>query len=242
MTQPQYSPFQPQPEPEHPPINSQTQPSPYFSPQTQLAQQSVPQSAPQPLPPTAQGPFPQRPSQLNQPNQPKHSSIQILLLILGVALATIAVLAFASFAYGLLGDIGRAVCIGVVGIAALIVGMLLTKRLRVTAEGLTWAGLAALTIDAVLISDIPPVALLVSDDISSGIIILLITALAYVLRLIAAHMPDASRTANTDSNQPAAHESSNEKGSAQSLPLRASTLYAMCALPFAVMSLFSAPL
>ena len=76
MAQPQYSPFQPQPEPEHPPINSQTQPSPYFSPQTQLAQQSVPQSAPQPLPPTAQGPFPQRPSQLNQPNQPKHSSIQ----------------------------------------------------------------------------------------------------------------------------------------------------------------------
>lgn len=47
MAQPQYSPFQPQPEPEHPPINSQTQPSPYFSPQTQLAQQSVPQSAPQ---------------------------------------------------------------------------------------------------------------------------------------------------------------------------------------------------
>lgn len=163
-----------------------------------------------------------------------------MLLILGVALVTIAVLAFASFAYGLLGDIGRAVCIGVVGIAALIVGMLLTKRLRVTAEGLTWAGLAALTIDAVLISDIPPVALLVSDGISSGIIILLITALAYVLRLIAAHMPDASLTTNTGSNQPAAHESSNEKGSAQSLPLRATTLYAMCALPFAVMSLFSA--
>ncbi|WP_243394875.1 SCO7613 C-terminal domain-containing membrane protein [Bifidobacterium imperatoris] len=170
-------------------------------------------------------PVPAQSNPYSQPNQPKHSSVQILLLILGVALVTIAVFAFASFAYGLLGDIGRAVCIGIVGIAALIIGMLLTKRLRVTAEGLTWAGLAALSIDAVLIGDIPPVARVISDGYSSGLIILCITALAYALRAMAAHLPEPAAKPET---------------STSALPLRATTLYAMCALPFAFMSFISA--
>lgn len=202
---PQYSPFQPQPE---------------SLAQSQAFTQSFAQQAPAPV-----APQPNPYSRPNQPNQPKHSSVQILLLILGVALVTIAVFAFASFAYGLLGDIGRAACIGIVGIAALVIGMLLTKRLRVTAEGLTWAGLAALSIDAVLIGDIPPVAQVISDGYSSGLIILCITALAYALRAMAAHFPE-----------PAAKP----EASTSALPLRATTLYAMCALPFAFMSFISA--
>ncbi|KAB7789178.1 SCO7613 C-terminal domain-containing membrane protein [Bifidobacterium cebidarum] len=208
---PQYSPFQPQPE---------------LAAQPQAHAQSFMQQS-DPIPPVPAQPQLNPYAQPPQPNQPKHSSIQILLLILGVALVTIAVFAFASFAYGALGDIGRAVCIGVVGIAALVIGMLLTKRLRVTAEGLTWAGLAALSIDAVLISGIPPVASIIPDGYSSGVIVLGITALAYALRALAAHLPERG-------------SSRSSAVSASSLPLRATTLYAMCALPFAFMSFISA--
>ncbi|TPF78789.1 hypothetical protein BW12_03965 [Bifidobacterium sp. UTCIF-3] len=125
----------------------------------------------------------------------------MLLLVLGVALVTIAVLAFASFAYGLLGDIGRAVSIGVVGAIALAVGMALTNRLRVTAEGLTWAGLAALSIDAPLVSGIPPVARTIPNGVCTGVLILLVTALAFALRAIASHLP-SNQTATVTDSQP----------------------------------------
>ncbi|PLS29155.1 SCO7613 C-terminal domain-containing membrane protein [Bifidobacterium parmae] len=74
--------------------------------------------------------------------------------MLGVALVVIAVFAFAWFAYGLLGDVGRAACVLVVGAIAVGVAVALTPRLRVTAEGLAWAGLIALAIGAILISTI----------------------------------------------------------------------------------------
>ncbi|KFI99089.1 beta-carotene 15,15-monooxygenase [Bifidobacterium stellenboschense] len=74
--------------------------------------------------------------------------------MLGVILVVIAVFAFAWFAYGLLGDVGRAACVIVVGAVAVVVAVVLTPRLRVTAEGLAWAGLIALAIGAILISTI----------------------------------------------------------------------------------------
>ena len=83
------------------------------------------------------------------------SGVQVLLLTLGVVLITAAVLTFASVAYTTLGDMGRAACIGVVGLAGLAVAAWLAGRLRVTAEGIAWAGLAALTVDAFLIGDLP---------------------------------------------------------------------------------------
>ncbi|KAA8824971.1 hypothetical protein EMO92_07420 [Bifidobacterium reuteri] len=196
--------------------------------------------------------------------------MQMLLLVLGVALVTIAVLAFASFAYGLLGDIGRAVSIGVVGAIALAVGMALTNRLRVTAEGLTWAGLAALSIDAPLVSGIPPVARTIPNGVCTGVLILLVTALAFVLRAVASHLP-SSQTATVTGSEPNAQTISPDAASStlpdsagfseahaaeysaeqsvtqpavrpvslSPIPLRATTLYAMCAIPLAFMSIAS---
>ncbi|TPF80718.1 hypothetical protein BW10_03865 [Bifidobacterium sp. UTBIF-56] len=222
---PQYpQPQQPQPQPMAPQY-SQTyppQPSPFtpasLPPQGPFIQAPLPQaSSPQAQFP--QGPFPQSPVQQavwpsgaaatppasipTAPTQskPQHSNVQMLLLVLGVALVTIAVLAFASFAYGLLGDIGRAVSIGVVGAIALAVGMALTNRLRVTAEGLTWAGLAALSIDAPLVSGIPPVTRTIPNGVCTGVLILLVTALAFGLRAIASHLP-SNQTATVTDSQP----------------------------------------
>lgn len=110
-----------------------------------MTQQQSPQPA-QPAQPSA------RP---DAPAQPPHrSTIQTLLLVLGVILVVIAVFAFAWFAYGLLGDVGRAACVIAVGAIAVVVAVVLTPRLRVTAEGLAWAGLIALAIGAILISTI----------------------------------------------------------------------------------------
>ncbi|WP_055426824.1 SCO7613 C-terminal domain-containing membrane protein [Bifidobacterium aesculapii] len=78
--------------------------------------------------------------------------MQTLLLVLGVALVVIAVIAFAWFAYGLLGDAGRTACVATVGVVAVGVAIALTPRLRVTAEGLAWAGLIALAVGALLLS------------------------------------------------------------------------------------------
>ncbi|MBW3089408.1 SCO7613 C-terminal domain-containing membrane protein [Bifidobacterium miconisargentati] len=137
------------------------------------------------------------PSAQPEPEQPRHSSVQILLLILGVALVTIAVLAFALVAYSTLGDIGRAAAIGCIGLLSLGIGVALTPRLRATAEGLAWAGLAALTIDAVLIGHIPVVALHVPQGTASGLIIVLVTAFALGLRFI--HIPSHMPISNADS-------------------------------------------
>lgn len=138
------------------------------------------------------------PSAQPEPEQPRHSSVQILLLILGVALVTIAVLAFALVAYSTLGDIGRAAAIGGIGLLSLGIGVALTARLRATAEGLAWAGLAALTIDAILIGHIPVVVLRVPQGTASGLIIVLITAFALGLRLIRTPFHTSVRKSESD--------------------------------------------
>lgn len=86
------------------------------------------------------------------PANPPRSNVQTLLLVLGVALVVIAVIAFAWFAYGLLGDAGRTACVAAVGVVAVGAAIALTPRLRVTAEGLAWAGLIALAVGALLLS------------------------------------------------------------------------------------------
>ncbi|WP_140464617.1 MULTISPECIES: SCO7613 C-terminal domain-containing membrane protein [unclassified Bifidobacterium] len=219
--QPQY----PQPQPMAPQYSQAYPPQPsQFTPASLPPQQGPFAQTPFPQASSPQGPFPQ--ASFPQPtaqqavwpsgtaatppasippaptqSEPQHSNVQMLLLVLGVALVTIAVLAFASFAYGLLGDIGRAVSIGVVGAIALAVGMALTNRLRVTAEGLTWAGLAALSIDAPLVSGIPPVARTIPNGVCTGVLILLVTALAFALRAIASHLP-SNQTATVTDSQP----------------------------------------
>ena len=186
-------------------------------------------------------------------DRPKHSSVQVLLLILGVALVTIAVFAFASFAYGLLGDVGRSICIAVVGLAALITGFLATARLRVTAEGLTWAGLAALTIDTALIADIPLVKAAMPDDAATSIAIFVIVALAWGLRLIQTRTNLLSRATvigiPNDPGNPTATgtgggtvptepvKNAAYPADSKPLPLRAYSLYSVFALPFAVTNL-----
>lgn len=292
-TQSSQAPQYPQPQPMAPqyPQTYPPQPSPFtpasLPPQGPFIQAPLPQvSSPQAQFP--QSPFPQSTAQqtawpsgaaatppVSSPptppqSEPQHSNVQMLLLVLGVALVTIAVLAFASFAYGLLGDIGRAVSIGVVGAIALAVGMALTNRLRVTAEGLTWAGLAALSIDAPLVSGIPPVARTIPNGVCTGVLILLVTALAFALRAIASHLP-SNQTAMVADSQPNAQtipsdaasstlpdsagfseahaaEYSAEQSVTQPavrpvslspIPLRATTLYAMCAIPLAFMSIAS---
>ncbi|MBT1180612.1 hypothetical protein JS531_01190 [Bifidobacterium sp. CP2] len=111
--------------------------------------------------------------------------MQTLLLVLGVALVVLAVIAFGWFAYGLLGDFGRAVCIGVVGAAALAAGVPLARRLRVTAEGLSWAGLLALSASAFLFGDVSPIpAAAGGDRLLSGILLAVLAFVALGLRLV----------------------------------------------------------
>ncbi|NEG55211.1 SCO7613 C-terminal domain-containing membrane protein [Bifidobacterium platyrrhinorum] len=136
--------------------------------------------------------------------------MQTLLLVLGVALVVIAVFAFAWFAYGLLGDVARTACVIAVGALALGVAVALTPRLRVTAEGLAWAGLIALVIGAILVSTIggPHVSGKTTSLVAGA---LLLTACAAALGLRRLPLP------------------------AGVPPLRAYSLFATFALPVAVM-------
>ncbi|OZG61079.1 hypothetical protein BMYO_0378 [Bifidobacterium myosotis] len=219
----------------------------------------------QPMPQST-APHAVRPDDATQPAKPRYSSVQILLLILGVSLVTIAVLAFASVAYDMLGDIGRALCIGVVGLVALAAGALLARWLRVTAEGLTWAGLAALTIDAILIGRMPIVMIRVPSGFASGIIVLLLTFVALTLRRIPipersvvtaeasgygtpAAPPNGGPSAFSPSHTPATvpdhpgapNQSAPATTPAKShgIPLRAYSLYATFSLPCAMVLLMT---
>ncbi|KAA8829639.1 SCO7613 C-terminal domain-containing membrane protein [Bifidobacterium myosotis] len=211
--------------------------------------------------PQSTAPHAVRPDDTTQPAKPRYSSVQILLLILGVSLVTIAVLAFASVAYDMLGDIGRALCIGVVGLVALAAGALLARWLRVTAEGLTWAGLAALTIDAILIGRMPIVMIRVPSGFASGILVLLLTFIALALRRIpiperpagtaeasegGTHAtppngsPSASSSSHTPATRPGHPGTPNQTTPAATpakphgIPLRAYSLYATFSLPCAM--------
>ncbi|NMN01145.1 hypothetical protein G1C96_1730 [Bifidobacterium sp. DSM 109958] len=94
---------------------------------------------------------PGSPEPLSSPSAPpvrRSSDTQALLLILGVGLVIAGVFTFATNVYSTLGDDARAACIGALGVAGLVVSRLVASRLRITAEGIAWAGLVALGIDA----------------------------------------------------------------------------------------------
>lgn len=186
------------------------------APQPQQSQQ--PPAAPgfpqSPTPPAPSQPQPVQPQPSTRPDAtaqpPRRSTIQTLLLVLGVILVVIAVFAFAWFAYGLLGDVGRAACVLVVGAIAVGVAVALTPRLRVTAEGLAWAGLIALAIGAILISTIG------GSHVSGELASLIAGALLFA----AAGVGLGLRRIPLPGGLP---------------PLRAYSLYAVFAMPVAVM-------
>ena len=173
-------------------------------------QQSQPQQ-PQPRQPQPRQPRPQPQLQPQQPPQARRSSIQVLLLSLGVGLVTIAVLMFTSLAYAFMGDTGRALCIAIVALAALAAGWALTRHLRITAEGLTWAALIALTIDAYVIGDHHALGAVIDAHILVGLALAFVALLALGLRSIP--LPGGAR------------------------PLRAYSLFAVFALPLAAHAL-----
>lgn len=142
------------------------------------------------------------------PANPPRSNVQTLLLVLGVALVVIAVIAFAWFAYGLLGDAGRTACVAAVGVVAVGAAIALTPRLRVTAEGLAWAGLIALAVGALLLSSMDDAP--ASDRIMAllaGLALAVVCAAALGIRFVP--LPDGMP------------------------PLRAYSLYVAFALPLA---------
>lgn len=109
--------------------------------------------------------------------------MQTLLLVLGVGLVTLAVISFGWFAYGLLGDLGRASSIGMVGVVALVCGILAAPRLRATAEGLGWAGLLALSVSAFLFGDAAPLPVEDGDMLLAGLLLMATSVVAFGIRL-----------------------------------------------------------
>lgn len=211
MPQPAQSPQMPQPVMPQPSRTMQPQPSqtgqampapgaPSRAPIAQPSPTPQPTSIPQPISRTAQ-PAP-------VPANPPRSNVQTLLLVLGVALVVIAVIAFAWFAYGLLGDAGRTACVAAVGVVAVGAAIALTPRLRVTAEGLAWAGLIALAVGALLLSSMDDAP--ASDRIMAllaGLALAVVCAAALGIRFVP--LPDGMP------------------------PLRAYSLYVTFALPLA---------
>lgn len=174
--------------------------APSWAPIAQPSPTPQPTSIPQPISRTAQ-PAP-------VPANPPRSNVQTLLLVLGVALVVIAVIAFAWFAYGLLGDAGRTACVAAVGVVAVGAAIALTPRLRVTAEGLAWAGLIALAVGALLLSSMDDAP--ASDRIMAllaGLALAVVCAAALGIRFVP--LPDGMP------------------------PLRAYSLYVTFALPLA---------
>ncbi|WP_169171529.1 SCO7613 C-terminal domain-containing membrane protein [Bifidobacterium oedipodis] len=179
-------------------------------PQQPVPRQPQPQYQQPQFQPQPSQPYPGQP----QPQQAHHSSIQVLLLSLGVGLVAIAVLIFTSLAYALMGDTGRALCIAIIALATLAAGWALTIRLRVTAEGLTWAALIALTIDAYGTGDHHVLSAIIDSHILIGLSLAFIALTALGFRALP--LP----------------------GGAQ--PLRAYSLFAVFALPLAAHALSAA--
>lgn len=74
--------------------------------------------------------------------------IQILLLSLGIGLVALAAIVFAGFAYAQMDNGMRAAAIGLLGIVSLLCSVALSRRAKVTSEGLGYLGAAILVIDA----------------------------------------------------------------------------------------------
>ena len=159
-------------------------------------------------------------------SQPRNSGVQILLLVLGVGLITAAVVAFASSMVTAFGDAARVTLIGLIGLTGLIVSRLIAGRLRVTAEGVAWAGLAALGIDAALVGDLGALRLSDYRYPAVGGLLLLTVALAFALRMLPVR-PAQPRSDAADSAAPR--------------PLRAYGLYAAITLPWATAMVLGLP-
>lgn len=116
-----------------------------------IADAAAPGTAPfRPMPKTSPG---MTPSTASTPRQ--RFNVQILLLAIGIALVSMAVLVFAALTYSMLDDVQRGAAIAAIAAIALTFSYALHERLRITAEGVGWAGLIALTIDAHLVSGLP---------------------------------------------------------------------------------------
>lgn len=120
--------------------------------QTNRQQPTIPVAPPQPY---GTPPQPQSNPQPQPGRQPPRSGAQILLLTTGVALIAIALITFASIGYTTFGEVRRIIGIGVLGATALVMSLLLADRFRISAEGVAWAGLIALSVDAWLVGDLP---------------------------------------------------------------------------------------
>ncbi|KAB8290629.1 SCO7613 C-terminal domain-containing membrane protein [Bifidobacterium avesanii] len=185
--------------------------------------------------------------------------MQILLLILGVGLITAAVLAFASSMVTAFEDVARVVVIGAIGVIGLVVSRLIMNRLRVTAEGVAWAGLAALGVDAALVGALEPLRDSGYRYPAVGGMLLLTIALAFALRAIPSaskpggadaragdgrEVPVPSTDAASGTTTPSASVRASGPAPAAQLPprpLRAYGLYAALALPWATAMLLDLP-
>lgn len=202
-----------------------TQPSPSMPPHdprfTGASAPSTPQPGarqvlqqnPQPAPSEAQPGT--QPQQTFRPER-QSSSVQALLLIIGVGLVSAGVFVFASDVYSTLGESARAACIGVLGVAGLIASRLIASRLRITAEGIAWAGLVALTIDSQLIGYLDGPFYSGMRHLATGGVMLLTAAAGLAL--------GALRT-----------------GSRPAAPLRAYSLYAAAVTPWALSMALALP-
>lgn len=114
------------------------------------------------------------------------SQVQMLLLSLGVGLVALAAIAFATFAYALLAPSGRAICLALLGVIALVASTLTSRRLPSTTEGLAWAGWVILTIDAWLMPQIIAPSSIGRGGLT-GATIMLLALMAMALHVIGKH-------------------------------------------------------
>ncbi|NEG96688.1 hypothetical protein GFD17_07975 [Bifidobacterium sp. SMB2] len=195
----------PAPAPAEPPASTQAMPSRNASPQEasprpappqNVAQQTpmhrpaaVPgrppqQAAPSQQPASSQQPVPSQQPAVSQqsiaPQQPavprQRFNVQILLLAVGIVLVSAAVFVFAALTYSLLDDTQRGIAIAVIGVLGLAVTFALQTRLRITAEGIGWASLIALSIESLLAPNLPAFADTPKDAVT-GLGMLLVSSL-----------------------------------------------------------------
>ncbi|RSX50551.1 SCO7613 C-terminal domain-containing membrane protein [Bifidobacterium callimiconis] len=191
-TQPQLTQPQPQPTAEYAAPSPQAFPDP-----------------PQPLGPHPFGPQllgfqPQTPTAFSQsptngrtaatvPRRSRASAVQVLLLVLGVGLIGLAVSVFAFLTYPLFGNAARTICIAVTGFIGLAVSAAIGGKTRVTAEGVAWASFFALTTASVLASKLGPIPRLHLRDLVTGLMLLMVAAIAMALSLATAKRATPTR-------------------------------------------------
>ncbi|PJM73481.1 hypothetical protein CS006_05450 [Bifidobacterium primatium] len=172
-------------------------PAPPTTPQVALSQPVPPQTVVQQTA-ARQPAAPQPIIEPQQPTSPRQRfNVQILLLAVGIVLVSAAVFVFAALTYSLLNDTQRGIAIAVIGLLGLAVTFALQDRLRITAEGVGWASLIALSIDSLLAPKLPAFATVPGDAVT-GLGMLLVSGLSMGLwgvgrmRAHQAHEPSSS--------------------------------------------------